>query len=434
MVYGHLSSFCRHGVGIALLSAMALTACDSTSPSNVEVVQSSHARIQNPDISQDNKRDVVDGNTDFALDLYEQVSNNTNNIFYSPFSISTALTMTWAGAKGQTAEEMIQALRLAGQEEHVHPAFNWLDVTMQNLGTPPHKESSEPFQLSIANATWGQKNLTYGTAFLDTLAENYGAGMNVLDFEHDPDGSRQTINRWVENKTKDRIKNLLPEGSIDGSTRMVLTNAIYFKASWLNPFSDQSTTPQDFITLAGQTVQADMMRLHETLKGADLDTFKVLELPYDGGDVSMVVFLPDDLAAFETTLSATAINTAIQALEPHAVDLQFPKFQVTQEIDLVPVMKSLGMILAFGNADFSGITQEVPLLISGIFHKAFVAVDEDGTEAAAATAVVMSESAGIEPPSALEFHADRPFFFVIRDNSTGTLLFVGRVADPTSPS
>ncbi|TDP75810.1 serpin family protein [Bradymonas sediminis] len=402
---------------------------DITQPG--EEVRSDKQRVANPQVPQSDREELVKGNTDFAFDLYKEIAGQDKNLFFSPFSISEALTMTYAGARGETEAEMADVLHLSGDQVQVHPAFNWLDAHLMDLAETPINEESEPFELAVANSIWGQAGYPFKADFLDTLALNYGAGLNTMDFKSQPEEARQEINKWVEGKTNERIKDLLPEGMITVDTRMVLTNAIFFKASWLYAFDEEVTAPGDFTLRDGSTVSADLMYQNTDLRYAELDNFKAVELPYDGGDVSMLVLLPEDLAAFEADLDADTIKDAVEALEFKDVQLTLPKFSFTLPLPLTDTLKDMGMTTAFSDdADFSGMNDLNELRITDVVHKAFVSVDEEGTEAAAATAVVVGvESSG--PNELVDFKADKPFIFVIRANQTGSLLFVGRVLDPT---
>ncbi|AWV90223.1 serpin family protein [Bradymonas sediminis] len=394
-------------------------------------VRSDKQRVANPDVAQSARDALVAGNTEFALDLYKKIAEEDKNLFYSPFSISEALAMTYAGARGETASQMAETLHFNSKQGLVHPAFNWLDAHLMDLGETPVLEDSSPFELAVANSIWGQIDYAFETNFLDTLALNYGAGLNTLDFAAAPEQSRQTINGWVEAQTNDRIKDLIPEQMITTDTKMVLTNAIFFKASWLNPFQEEMTIEGDFTRRDGSTVSAQMMRQTTGFMHAQMDGFQAVSLPYDGGDVSMLVILPEDIEAFEAELDADTLADTVAAMESTTVHLTLPKFEYTLPLTLSEVLPELGMPLAFSdNADFSGMSTTSQLRIAEVVHKAFVAVDESGTEAAAATAVIMEDTAA--PVDPIEFKADKPFIFMIRANQTGSLLFVGRVSDPSA--
>jgi serpin B len=396
----------------------------------IDEIRSEEQRLTNPQVDTAEKDALVDGNTAFALDLYDTIADDEDNIFYSPFSISIALSMTYAGARGDTADEMAQVMHFDLDQSRLHPAFNWLDLHLMDLAEEPVNAESEPFELTVANSIWGQKDYHFEQDFLDTLAVNYGAGMRTVDFIDNTDPSRVAINKWVEKKTNERIKDLLPEGSITAATRLVLTNAIFFKASWLTAFDEQMTASGDFTKPDGSTVSAELMNQTSEFPYADMGDFKAVEMPYDGGDVSMLVLLPDDLATFEQSFDASTIDDTVSALATERVDLTFPKFEFDAPLPLTQTLQAMGMQKAFAGADLSGMTGTRDLVITDVLHKAFVAVDEEGTEAAAATAVITGETS--VPPPPVEFRADKPFIFMIRDNETGSLLFVGRIVDPTA--
>jgi len=284
--------------------------------------------------------------------------------------------------------------------------------------------------LNIANSIWGQQDFEFLTEFLDTLALNYGAGLRLVDFVKATEEARQAINQWVEDQTEDKIKDLIPEGVLDSMTRLVLANAIYFNAGWMHPFEEGNTQDGSFYLLDGSRVTAPFMSQEEDFRYAESDGFQAVELPYVGGNTSMVIFLPeaDRLDAFEAGLSSTRVNEILEDLEMQNVRLRMPKFEIESSYGLKEILSAMGMKNAFEAADFSGINGKTDLFISDILHKAYVSVDEEGTEAAAATAVIISLTSMPEAP--VEMTLDQPFIFMIRDNETGTILFIGRVMNP----
>jgi len=342
--------------------------------------------------------------------------------------------MTYAGARGVTAEEMGKVLRFATLGDRVHAGFNGLDLELAKRpdvrlmegekGTPP--------ELSIANSTWGDKGQEFLPAFLDVLALHYDAGMRLVDFNSEPEAAREAINTWVEEKTKDRIKDLVPPGVITNLTELVLANAIYFKGSWATPFDPAKTVKGSFHLLGGGTVQADLMHANVTARYAEASGLQAVELRYVGGEIAMVVLLPPDgrFDEFERAVDAAAIESLLAKLQESAVNLTLPRFTFESTFRLDKTLSTLGMPSAFepGKADFSGIDGTRELFISAVLHKAFVAVDEKGTEAAAATAVVIGRTSLPQPAT---MTVDRPFVFLIRDIPTGAILFMGRVVDPT---
>ncbi|MGQ9683853.1 MAG: serpin family protein [Anaerolineae bacterium] len=373
---------------------------------------------------------LVDGNTVFALALYQTLYDGKANLFCSPYSISQALAMTYAGARGATAQEMAAALRFSLPPEQLHPAFNALDQALASRGEGS-KDEGERFRLRIANALWGQKDFAFQPAFLDLLAENYGAGLRLVDFQRAPEPARQTINRWVEEQTEQKIKDLLPEGSIDDLTRLVLSNAIYFNAGWRYPFKKDATQDGAFNMLDGSTVTVPLMQQSEDLAYAAGPNYQLVQLPYVGGELSMVILLPAEgqFEAFARGLDAAQLETMLQGVQSAQVTLTLPRFRYESQAQLKDALTRLGMGGAFEDtADFSGMTGKRDLCIDDVYHKAFVAVDEEGTEAAAAMAVVMRLTSA--PAEQVEMRVDRPFLFLIRDNETGAILFLGHVVNP----
>ncbi|MBI1831374.1 MAG: serpin family protein [Planctomycetes bacterium] len=369
---------------------------------------------------------LVQGNNEFAFALDDRLAAKDGNLFFSPYSISNALAMTYAGARGNTAAEMKKTLRFNLDDERLHAAFNRVIADLD--GGDPMKR---PFQLSVANRLWGQKDYGFHPAFLKIGQDFYRAGLEELDFGRSEE-ARKIINAWVEKQTKDKIKNLIPEGEITGLTRLVLTNAIYFKAAWQTPFEPALTKPGSFHLADVKTVEVPMMHANPMAGFANRDTFTLLELPYKDRQQSMVILLPkkkDGLAELEKKLSAANLAAWLKDVGAFEVDVKLPKFKVTAEFKLNRVLIEMGMKDAFvhGRADFSGMATREDLSISAVLHKAFVDVNEAGTEAAAATAVIIR---GESKPPRASFHAEHGFLFLIRDHATGTILFVGRVANP----
>ena len=417
---------------LAFLS-MQLTAC-STPPKTGQgkVLQSQVQRDLAPQAAPADLDELAQGNSAFALDLYQQARTEGENLFFSPLSLSLALAMTYAGAQGETASQMAQTLHFTQPPERLHPAFNHLDLQLTAAQSGGSK--SQPFQLSIANSLWGEQTYTFLPEFLDTISLNYGAGLRLLDFIGAPEPGREEINQWVEQETHEKIKDLIPKGAITKDTRLVLANAIYFKADWVNQFSPDSTQEMPFNLLNGGQASIPMMRMDDpTYLGYMAgDGFQAVELPYVGGSASMLVLVPDQgkFVDFEAGLSAGQVTSIRQALEQRMVDLTFPKFSFEAQFSLADALQQLGMVDAFdpGLADFSGMDGKGELYISNVFHKAFVAVDEKGTEAAAASAVVMDLLSAMVPD--LQLVVDRPFIFLILDQQSGSILFMGRFVQP----
>jgi serpin B len=406
-----------------------LAAC--AQPVEGNVLQSDKPRITSPQVTQADLESLVSDNSGFALDLYQQLRAGDGNLFFSPYSISLALAMTYAGARGETEQEMAEVLHFGLPQDRLHPAFNSLAIELAERGKGAQGKDGEGFRLNIVNAIWGQKDYKFLSSFLDTLAENYGAGLRVLDFIKAPEESRITINDWVSEQTEGKIKDLIPQGMIDELTRLVLTNAIYFNAAWAVPFNENATSDGVFHLLSGDEVTVPMMRQTESLGYTEGDNYQAVELPYDGNELSMVILLPQsgEFDTFEGSLDSEKLNGILDELGYRQVDLTMPKFEFESSFDLKGTLAEMGMPVAFSpGADFSGMTGNRELSITDVVHKAFVSVDEAGTEAAAATAVIVGLTAVPETP--VTVNVDRPFVFLIRDIETGALIFVGRVLNP----
>ena len=369
---------------------------------------------------------VVAGNNQFAFELYAQLAQEKGNLFLSPSSISTALAMTYAGARGQTAQEMARTLHFTLESARLNPAFAALLRQWKGEG------QSRGYQLSVANALWGQQSFGFLPDFLNLIRKDYGAGLVEVDFLNDTELARKTINEWVEQQTQSKIKDLIQRGVLDRDSKLVLTNAVYFKGNWAAQFDKKLTKDQDFYLTAEDKIKTALMHRTGQYKYADAGTFQALELPYQGSELSMLLLLPkqvDGLGALEKTLSASELSGLLARLHEQEVAVVLPRFQMTRAFRLNDVLAALDMPLAFdpAKADFTGMTESAPLFISAVVHKAFVDVNEEGTEAAAATGVVM---AGRALPRVESFRADHPFVFLIRDNRSGSILFLGRVTDP----
>ena len=375
----------------------------------------------------DDRTAVVEGNSAFALDLYAKLKEQEGNLFFSPFSISTALAMTHTGARSETAAQMEKVLHFDIGQERLHPAFKAL---IEDLNARQQKGG---YELSVANALWGQRGYGFLMEFLDLTVDNYGAGLREVDFVGDTEGARQTINGWVEKETREKIKNLIPPGVLDALTRLVLTNAIYFKGDWAAQFDKEATHDAPFTLLDGKKVEVPMMRQTEKFGYMETEGFQALELPYVKDELSMIVLLPrkvDGLAELEKSLTAENLAKWLPELRKRRVIVELPKFKMTSQFSLAKVLRSMGMTDAFSlpPADFSGMNGKKDLFISAVIHKAYVDVNEEGTEAAAATGVVMQLTAAPTPP--VLFRADHPFLFLIRDNRSGSILFLGRMINP----
>jgi serpin B len=418
---------------LALLAVLVVLGSISCAPSDTPFVsgmelKSGKARDTSPSASATDIETLVRGNSAFAFDLYHQLIKEDGNIFYSPYSISLALAMTYAGARGETEKQMAETLHFDLPQDRLHPTFNKLDEELASRQESSDTEDGDGFRLNVANAIWGQRGFEWLPDFLDTLAQNYGAGLRIVDFLRANEESRQTINQWVSDQTEEKIKELIAEGDLDPGTALVLTNAIYFKARWFSPFQESATHDSQFNLLNGSTVTVPMMKQSMSFGYAEGSDYQAVELKYRGGDFSMVVLLPraGRFGEFEASLDAQKVEEIIGELENEIVILSMPKFSYDTGFRLEKTLADMGMPNAFGNADFSGMTPNADLYITDAAHKAFVSVDEKGTEAAAATWV------GVAGISNNEFTMDRPFIFLIRDIPTSTILFLGRVLNPAA--
>ena len=377
-----------------------------------------------------NQAALTTGNNAFAVDLYGQLRAQPGNLFFSPSSISTAFGMAYAGANGDTATQMATTLHFTLPPARLHPAMGAL-LTALNA-------THADYQLRVANALWVEKNQKFLSSYLKLTKKNYGAGFRPVDFVGDADKVRLTINDWVAQQTENKIENLLQPGSVTSDTRLIITNAIYFKGTWQTQFQKSSTQNEDFHLTAAQSVTAPLMHISGGYSYFNGGSFQVLDIPYKSGDLSMVVVLPNDiegLAALEQQLSADNLAAWIGKMQyTRKVNLTLPKFTLTQQFILNDTLSAMGMRAAFSPqaADFSGMTGNHAFWISDVIHKAFVDVDEEGTEAAAATAIgIRAMAMPMEPAPPVEFRCDHPFLFLIRDTRSGAILFIGRVTDPT---
>lgn len=386
--------------------------------------------------SQAGKETDVASDNSFAADLYARLaaSAGADNLFFSPYGIRTALAMTFAGARGTTASQMSAALHLPDvPSDQLHKSFAELDRKLNG--------GSEDFALSVANALWGQRGFGFRSDFKELLRTNYSADLREVDFLQHTEEARLQINQWAEQATRRKIKDLIPPGVLDPASRLVLANAIYFKAGWDEPFAKQSTRDGAFHLDAKSDIQVLMMHHRQMTWGfTDTENFQAVELPYQGHQLSMVLLVPkavDGLAKVEKLMSGQNLRQWQSMLAPQLVIVTMPKFTMTRQFKLADQLQALGMSDAFSadRADFSGmVTAEAqktqPLYISEVVHKAFVAVDEEGTEAAAATAVAMRAGSAMMPRQPVVVTADRPFLFYIHHRGSGTILFMGRVNDP----
>ncbi len=394
-------------------------------PPGAEVAASSLERDLSPAVSAGDRAALRAGNAAFALDLYREVrAERDGNVFFSPHGVSLALAMTYAGAEGETERQMAEALHFDLPEPELHAAFDELDLALA-------ARDREGVRLRVVSQAWSQSGYGFLPSYLDVLASSYGAGLYLLDFEADPEGSRRTVNLWVSDRTAGRIDELIPPDVIDPTTRLVLTNAVYFRAAWQVEFDPDETADGPFHLEGGAVASVPMMRQTAELPAAFGAGYQAVELPYAGEALALLALLPDEGEPDPGLgLDVEGLEAVVAALEEQELTVVLPRFSFGCPTDLAPLLRRLGMTDAFeaALADLSGMDGTRLLYVQAALHEAFVEVTEQGTEAAAATAVVVGERGAVERPT-LTF--DRPFFFAIRDRETGAILFLGRLADPT---
>jgi serpin B len=415
-----------------LLQASAVAALAAAHPAWMATVRGQDATLA----------DLVTGNTRFALDLYGELrGGNDGNILVSPLSISLALAMPYTGAAGNTASQMAETLGFALDQADLGPAFRDLVDDLVSRGTAEENEDDgvSARALDIANALWGEETYPFDRDFIDQLDDDFGAGLELVSFKDDPEAARNDINDWVEDHTEGRIEDIVPEGAITTDTRLVLANAIWFYGAWAATFEPDNTEVDAFTLLNGDTVDVPFMYQRENFNLVQADDYLAIDLPYQGSGFTCTILLPavGTFETFEESLDPALLDETIAMFASTDVQLYLPKFSFEFDAGLADLLRSLGMTDAFdGNlADFSGMIGDPdadPLFISDVLHKAFIALDEDGTEAAAATVVIMEGASAVEDePEPVEVRIDRPFVFAIRDAETGTIIFLGRVLDPS---
>lgn len=416
---------------VPLPAATPMAATPAAPVLETEMLQANLPR-QAPAVDDAQIEQLVQGNNQFAFDLYQAIrAASDENLIYSPYSISLAFSMVYAGARGQTEAEIAQVLRFLPQEVH-HLAFNALDQRLAALGENGDEEGENGrFQLNIANAVWGQIGLPFADAYLAILAEQYGAGLRASDFGQQPEETRQEINEWVAEQTAERIQDILPPGVIHPDTRLVLANAIYFHAAWQFPFNADVTQEGEFALLDGRQITVPLMQQSGThMLYAAGSGYEAVILPYAGDTVQMMLILPEagQFAAVETALSAEFLNQVRSQTQLRDVSLTMPRFEFDTNLSLKELLTGMGMQTPFSQtADFSGIAAESNLFISDALHQGTITVDEEGTEAAAATVIIVGVTSLVET---VEVIVDRPFIFTIMDQQTGAILFLGRVLNP----
>ena len=440
----------RHFLGLLATPAFVslLQACGDGSGSDasttlpegggsVEYITSSLSRVT---ASPEEAASAVRALNALGADLYRIVTDGSGeNTVISPASILVALAMTRAGALGTTASQMDEALHLddgGATGETIHRALNALTAALESRNAEFTVDGDTArVELNVTNSLWGQRGITWKDPFLDMLAGEYGAGMRTVDYAADTEGARVAINEWVSDSTEERIPELLERGVLTPDSRLTLVNAIYMKAQWLNPFVENATTDRDFTTLAGESATVPMMSGSLRTLYSSGAGWQAVQLPYVGGELAMMVLVPDagSFTDVERRLADGVLDEAVTGLTEAQVNLGLPRFDIDQKFELTPAMQALGMVDAFdgGLADFSAMTDDAKLFIAFIIHQANITVDEKGTEAAAATAVGMSETSA--PGLMVDLTVDRPFLYAVRDVPTGAVLFLGRVVRPSSP-
>jgi serpin B len=422
---------------IAAVSVLLFLWCSTLDPDGANppeqqfsIAKSETVVRENPSASSEDVMKQAESINNFAVAMYQQLKEEGKNLFFSPYSITAALAMTAAGANGNTKQQILDALQVTLQGVAFDQAINAIDQSIMS-----HADATAGLTLKVVNSAWLQSGWNFKVSYLDHLAKYYGAGVNLLDFSSNPDECRTVINTWVAGQTNDKILNLLPEGSIVSNTALVLTNAIYFLADWLYAFNPDCTMDKDFRLMDNSTVKVPGMSYNNSdsavvMRYSRMSGVSALDFPYKGDRLAMTVLLPDSGAftSAENSLSASMLSQLFSAFRPETLQVSLPKFTFTfGTVSLTDAFKALGMTDAFQPelADFSGIDGTRDLCVDDIYHKAFINVDEKGTEAAAATAVVL-----IYKSARPVFIVNRPFIFVIRDKETGTVLFIGRVLNP----
>jgi serpin B len=370
----------------------------------------------------------VDSNTAFALNLYSQVALSRGNLFLSPYSISTCLAITYAGAGGDTARQMAQVLGFGADQALLSATFGELQRELESL------QAEGAIELNIANALWTQAGYPFLPAFLETTRTQYQASINQADFATQAEAATAEINNWVAQETQNKIQNILSPGTLDSLTHIVLANAIYFKGLWTLPFAQTNTSTQPFHVSSTNQVNVSLMHQPVQLVNyLDAAQFQAVELPYGSNQVSMLILLPravDGLPELEQQLSADFLSEVLSGMQKRSVEIFLPKFTLESSFNLNDALAEMGMPDAFqpGVADFSGMDGAKDLFITHVLHKAWGEVNEQGTEAAAATVVTIGATAVLRPTV---FRADHPFIFFIRDTQSGSLLFIGRLSEPS---
>jgi serpin B len=414
-----------------VLAALLLAACQPSMPGG-QFVQADLPRVESPDVSDAQVAQLVAGHQAFAYDLYRALAaGKDGNLIYSPYSISLAFSMLYAGARGEAEAEMARVFHFLPQESQ-HPALNVIDQGLRSLGEARQTEAGgASFELNLANAVWGQRDYPFREPYLEILAAQYGAGLRVVDFQNAPEKAREAINTWVTEETGERIKEIAPPGSVSANTRLILANAIYFKAGWDYPFQESATADGAFTLLDGNQVVVPLMHQETRLAYAEGEGYQAVQLPYSGYVADMWVILPAEgrFEDVQARLGLDLIEAVQRDAEARRVILTLPRFGFETSLELHNLFKEMGMAHVFCPAlDFDGLAEGGGLCVDYALHRATITVDEEGTEAAAATMVAVP----VEAVQDVEMTVDRPFLFAIVARETGVVLFFGRVLNPAT--
>lgn len=401
---------------------------------NPQMIKSNLPRTRVENLPAEIVSSLVQANNQFAFDFYSQIksSHPYENLVISPYSINLALAMVSGGASGQTLEEMRQVLNDQALGDQVHLAWNALSAEIESRADSPETQEAG-FDLKITNAIWGQSDYSFEQAYLDNLAENYDAGLRLTDFKNEPDTARVDINDWVSEQTNQRIAELIPDGAIHPLTRLAIINTVYFKAPWRFPFDPANTTQEFFTQLNGEQVEVPMMHQTQDLPYLKTEDLSMVVFPYSAGKLEMILIQPsaNKFEAFEQTLTHQLLKLLREQQQWGGVRLSLPRYQFSTDVNLIEALTAMGMPSAFNldQADFSGITREEQIYIDAALHEAFIDVNEEGTEAAGATAILLAGK-GMPVRELVEISLNSPFFFILQDRETGTVLFFGRVMNP----
>jgi len=367
----------------------------------------------------------VKNNNSFTFELFNYLDNN-ENLFLSPFSVSSALAMTYEGAKGKTRTEMSKVLHFPQENLKVNKDFSEIINKTQS------SRSSKHYTFNIANSLWAQQDFNFLHSYFETIKKYYHAPIQMVDYKDagNLEKVRLGINKWVESKTNNKIKDLIGTGDLDDETKLVLVNAVYFLSEWQKAFKKESTKKDIFYSF-NEKVEKDFMRTSSRMKYLKSEKCQMLEVPYKNNKASMIIVMPNEnqnFNEFKKSFNSETLSSSLKKASYENIRLILPKFKIEFKTDLSKTLSNVGMKRAFtGRADFSGMTCKKNLRIDKIIHQTFINIDEAGTEAAAATAVVMKRITSVGPSKKTEFKANRPFMFVIRENSTGSILFIGQL-------